>query len=69
MPNVPYDGGVEMTRHVCPVCGKAHAVTPAYQSVAWGRQLSCCCACEVEYRRRVRKQLLDTYASQGQDRR
>jgi len=51
-----------MTLHNCPVCGKAHEVTPARQSVAWGRQLSCSCACEVERRRRVRKQHHDAYA-------
>jgi hypothetical protein len=58
MPNVPYDGGVEMTLHVCPTCGKTHAVNPARHSVSWGRQLSCSCACEAERRRRIRKQLL-----------
>ena len=55
-----------MTLHVCPVCGKTHAVTPARQSLAWGRQLSCCCACEGERRRRVRRQLLDVHALRAQ---
>lgn len=54
-----------MTTHVCPVCGKAHAVTSARQSVAWGRQLCCSCDCELERRRRVRRQLLDAYASRA----
>jgi hypothetical protein len=44
-----------MTFHICPVCGKSHAVTPARQSVAWGRRLTCSCAFELE-RRRVRSQ-------------
>jgi hypothetical protein len=51
-----------MTIHICPVCGKALAVTPAHQSVAWGRQLCCSCACEVERRRRVRRQWHEAYA-------
>lgn len=51
-----------MTIHVCPVCGKAHAVNPARQSVSWGRQLTCSCDCEAERRRQVRKQLLGAHA-------
>jgi hypothetical protein len=56
-----------MTLHICPVCGKPHTVTEARQSVAWGRQLTCSCACEVERRRRVRKQLVDIRAPRAID--
>ena len=56
-----------MTFHVCPVCGKSHAVNPARQSVAWGRRLTCSCACELERRRRVRKQRLYTALQSGQE--
>jgi hypothetical protein len=59
MPNVPSDGETMMTIHVCPVCGKSHAVNAARHSVAWGRQLTCSCECESEHRRRVREQLLE----------
>jgi hypothetical protein len=33
--------------HRCPVCGKVHQVNAARHSVAYGRQLTCCCACEL----------------------
>jgi hypothetical protein len=68
MPNVPSDGEGEMTIHVCPVCGKTHAVNPARQSVSWGRELTCSCDCESERRRRIRKQLLEAYSLRAQDR-
>lgn len=58
-----------MTLHVCPVCGKTHAVNPARHSVAWGRQLTCSCGCESERRRRIRKQLLEAYSLRAPDRR
>lgn len=66
MPNVPSDGGVEMTLHVCPVCGKTHAVNPARQSVAWGRQFTCSCECESERRRRMREQVLGAHSMRAQ---
>jgi hypothetical protein len=56
-----------MTTHVCPVCGKMHAVNPARHSVSWGRQLTCSCVCEAERRRRVRKQLLGAYSMRASD--
>ena len=57
-----------MTLHICPVCGKSHTETAARLSVAWGRRLTCSCACELEHRRRVRRQLLDNAKQSGQDR-
>jgi hypothetical protein len=33
--------------HRCPVCGKVHQVNAARHGVAYGRQLTCCCACEL----------------------
>ena len=56
-----------MTTHVCPVCGKTHAVNPARHSVSWGRQLTCSCDCEAERRRRVRKQLLGAHSMRASD--
>jgi hypothetical protein len=60
MLNGPSDSGGPVSLHVCPVCGKTHAVAPARQLVAWGRQLTCSCACEHE-RRRMRKQRFHAY--------
>jgi hypothetical protein len=34
-------------RHCCPVCGTVHWVNAARHSVAYGKQLTCCCECEV----------------------
>jgi ribosomal protein L32 len=59
MPNVPSDGEKKMITHVCPVCGKSHAVNAARHSVAWGRQFTCSCECESERRRRMRRQPLE----------
>lgn len=58
-----------MIVHVCPVCGKSHAVNPARHSVAWGRQFTCSCDCEAERRRRMRTQLLAAYSVRAQDKR
>lgn len=69
MLNVPSESWNPVHLHVCPVCNKTHAVTPAYQSVAWGRQLCCSCVCEVERRRRVRKQHHDAFALRVQHKR
>lgn len=57
-----------MAIHICPVCGKTHAVRPSHQAVAYGRQLRCYCACELEHRRRVRRQLLAACATRRLDR-
>jgi len=58
MLNVPSDNEQKMIVHVCPVCGKPHAVNAARHSVAWGRQFTCHTACESERRRRIRNRLL-----------
>jgi hypothetical protein len=62
MQNVPSDNEAKMRVHVCPVCGKAHAVNQARHSVAWGRQFTCSCECESERRRRMRKQLFGAHS-------
>jgi hypothetical protein len=43
-------------RHVyrCPVCGTAHEVNEARHRVAYGRQLTCSCACEIRRRKAVK---------------
>lgn len=47
-PNRPRDG---MHAHRCPVCDKMHLVNPVRHSFAYGRQLTCCCECEVQKRK------------------
>jgi hypothetical protein len=66
MRNGPSDGSGPVSLHVCPVCGKTHAVPQARQLVACGRQLTCSCACEHE-RRRIRKQRFHAYVLRVQD--
>lgn len=56
-----------MVVHVCPVCGKAHAVNPARHSVAWGRQFTCSTECESERRRRMREQVLGAHSMRAPD--
>lgn len=55
-----------MIIHVCPVCGKSHAVNAARHSVAWGRQFTCSCECEAERRRRMRQQVHDGFSPRAQ---
>jgi hypothetical protein len=46
-PLPPLDRQQTFHVHRCPVCGKVHQVNAARHSVAYGRQLTCCCACEL----------------------
>ncbi len=55
-----------MIIHVCPVCGKSHAVNAARHSVACGRQFTCSCECESERRRRMRRQIHDALPRSAQ---
>lgn len=41
--------------HRCPICEKRHWVNQARHSVAWGRQFTCSCECEVRQRIRWRE--------------
>ena len=40
-----------MHAHRCPVCDKMHLVNPVRHNFAYGRQLTCCCECEVQKRK------------------
>lgn len=48
IPNLPSG---DMHAHHCPVCDKKHLVNPVRHSLAYGRQLTCCCECEVQKRK------------------
>ena len=40
--------------HLCPICGTEHRVNEARHRVAYGRQLTCSCECEVQRRKKIR---------------
>lgn len=41
----------DMHVHRCPVCDKKHLVNQVRHSFAYGKQLTCCCECEVQKRK------------------
>lgn len=43
--------GDSLHAHCCPVCEKVHLVNQARHSVAYGKQLTCCCECEAQKRK------------------
>lgn len=48
VPYKPYDFA---RLHRCPVCRQLHEVNEARHSVAYGRQLTCSCECEIRKRK------------------
>lgn len=59
IPNQPRDS---MHAHRCPVCDQMHLVNPVRHSLAYGRQLTCCCECEVQ-KRKLQRLVNRMYAS------
>lgn len=49
--SVPNRASDDMHAHRCPVCDKSHLVNQVRHSLAYGRQLTCCCECEVQKRK------------------
>jgi hypothetical protein len=41
--------------HRCPICMNEHAVNEARHRLAYGRQLTCSCKCEIQRRKMVKR--------------